>query len=75
MSKAADRYPLDTPDTKEAYFIRQSFESGFTPDLPAYASASHNFLVPQAGSRVTRQRRQQFDGFLELIGVARQMCV
>lgn len=27
MSKAAERYPLDTPDTKEAYYIRETFES------------------------------------------------
>ena len=27
FAKAAERYPVDTPDTKEGYFIREIFES------------------------------------------------
>jgi hypothetical protein len=26
MAGAKERYPVDTPDTKEAYFIREIFE-------------------------------------------------
>ena len=29
LAKAAERYPVDTPETKEAYFIREIFESQF----------------------------------------------
>jgi hypothetical protein len=27
FARRAERYPSDTPDTKEAYFIRETFES------------------------------------------------
>jgi len=29
FAKRAERWPKDTPDTKEAYFIRDSFDSQF----------------------------------------------
>lgn len=35
MSKAAERYPTDTPDTKEAYYIREVFESHFPTEAAA----------------------------------------
>lgn len=35
MTKAAERYPIDTPETKEAYFIRQTFEQHFPTDTAA----------------------------------------
>ncbi|GAA5947642.1 hypothetical protein JCM10213_002242 [Rhodosporidiobolus nylandii] len=35
MAGAAERYPLDTPDTKEAYFIRQIFEGHFPTEAAA----------------------------------------
>lgn len=31
FAKRAERWPVDTPDTKEAYFIREIFESTFHP--------------------------------------------
>lgn len=37
FAKRAERWPIDTPDTKEAYFIREIFESkifiSVIPDL------------------------------------------
>jgi len=38
MAGAKERYPVDTPDTKEAYFIREIFESHF-PTKAAAATA------------------------------------
>ncbi|SCZ95883.1 BZ3500_MvSof-1268-A1-R1_Chr8-1g09859 [Microbotryum saponariae] len=35
LAQAKERYPLDTPETKEAYFIRQIFESHFPTDAAA----------------------------------------
>lgn len=35
LSSAGDRYKLDTPETKEAYLIRQIFESHFPTDAAA----------------------------------------
>lgn len=35
MSKAAERYALDTPETKEAYLIRQLFEGHFPSEAAA----------------------------------------
>lgn len=35
MKDAATRYPSDTPETKEAYFIRQTFEGHFPSDTAA----------------------------------------
>ncbi|BGP45822.1 asparagine synthetase [Rhodotorula kratochvilovae] len=35
MAGAAQRYPLDTPETKEAYLIRQIFESHFPSEAAA----------------------------------------
>ncbi|GAA5880729.1 hypothetical protein JCM3774_005691 [Rhodotorula dairenensis] len=35
MAAAAERYPLDTPETKEAYLIRQIFEQHFPSEAAA----------------------------------------
>ncbi|BGP53677.1 asparagine synthetase [Rhodotorula sphaerocarpa] len=35
MAAAAERYPLDTPETKEAYLIRQTFEHHFPTEAAA----------------------------------------
>lgn len=35
MSAAAQKYPSDTPETKEAYLIRQIFESHFPSEAAA----------------------------------------
>jgi asparagine synthase (glutamine-hydrolysing) len=35
MSKAAERWALDTPETKEAYLIRQLFEGHFPSEAAA----------------------------------------
>ncbi|KAK4053668.1 asparagine synthetase [Microbotryomycetes sp. JL201] len=35
LAGAAQRYPIDTPETKEAYLIRQIFESHFPTDTAA----------------------------------------
>lgn len=35
MSKAAERWTLDTPETKEAYLIRQLFEGHFPTEAAA----------------------------------------
>lgn len=35
LAGAAQRYPLDTPETKEAYFIRQTFEGHFPSEAAA----------------------------------------
>lgn len=35
MAKAGEKYKLDTPETKEAYYIRQIFESHFPTDAAA----------------------------------------
>ncbi|GAA5911055.1 hypothetical protein JCM6882_006864 [Rhodosporidiobolus microsporus] len=35
LASAAQRWPLDTPDTKEAYFIRQVFEGHFPTESAA----------------------------------------
>lgn len=38
MSKASQRWPRDTPSTKEAYFIRQKFEEFFPTEAAAETS-------------------------------------
>ncbi|GAA5969553.1 hypothetical protein JCM21900_002341, partial [Sporobolomyces salmonicolor] len=35
MASAAERWALDTPETKEAYFIRQIFEGHFPSEAAA----------------------------------------
>lgn len=35
LAGAAERYPSDTPETKEAYYIRQIFEGHFPTDAAA----------------------------------------
>lgn len=35
LAKAAEKYPISTPDTKEAYWIREIFEGHFPTDSAA----------------------------------------
>ena len=40
FEKRAERWPTDTPDTKEAYFIRETFDGPYpSPLLPRSPSA------------------------------------
>lgn len=43
FAKRAERWPVDTPDTKEAYFIREIFE-GRGVRAALEASEAHFFL-------------------------------
>ena len=42
MAGAKERYPTDTPDTKEAYFIREIFECESSTDQLSSADADVN---------------------------------
>lgn len=49
LAGAATRYPSDTPETKEAYMIREIFESHFPTDTAAQTAVR---WIPRAVSGV-----------------------
>lgn len=43
FAKRAERWPVDTPDTKEGYYIREIFESKFFLSILLYWLITHYF--------------------------------
>ena len=64
MSKAAERWALDTPETKEAYLIRQLFEGHFPSEAAAKTAVR---WIPRAVSTSFSSRRSLLSVLVSLI--------
>ena len=66
FAKRAERWPVDTPDTKEGYYIREIFESKFFLNILLYLLINYSLLwlshlsnyrpLPDSGSRQNRRQ-------------------
>lgn len=58
FAQRAERWRIDTPDTKEAYFIREIFE-GTEASVPQFSSVRDSFPL-QLTSRLMPRPRQPY---------------
>jgi hypothetical protein len=68
MAGAKERYPDDTPDTKEAYFIRENFECQSLTGVILYFMPLLTCFEWQLTSLPRRQLQQPSAGFQGWIG-------
>lgn len=82
FAQRAEKYPIDTPDTKEAYYIRDIFQSLFPSEAAAKTAVRFVemavttylfFCLPIADGEGTLYHH--LDGSLEVIGAARLILV